>query len=116
MRAKRMTASKLEKYLNILEALVDRPMRASEITRKAHVEPQAFKRLIRFLMSNEVVQERSANRKQVVYALTERGLAVFKTLRALQYLEKLKASLPVVEEAREIVSMLSKQQKDWQND
>lgn len=116
MRAIRMTASKLEKYLNILEVLVDRPMRASEITRKTHVEPQAFKRLIGFLVSNGVVQERPASKKQVVYALTERGLAVFKTLRALQYLEKLRASLPVVEEAREIVSMLSKQSKDSQKD
>lgn len=111
-----MPASKLEKYLNILEVLVDRPRQTSEIARKARMEPKALKRLMDFLDSNEVVEKRRTAGKRTVYALTERGLAVFKTLRALQYLEKLKESLPVVEEAREILSVLSRQPKDLQED
>lgn len=111
-----MRASKLEKYLNILEVLVERPRQASEIARKAKTERKALKHLMDFLDSNGVVEERRIRGQRIVYALTERGLAVFKTLRALQYLEKLKESLPVVEEASEIVSALSKQSKDWQED
>lgn len=111
-----MSASKLEKYLNILEVLVKRPRQASEIARKARIERKALKRLMDFLDSNGVVEKRQIVGKRIVYALTERGLAVFKTLRALQYLEKLKESLPVVEEAREIVSALSGQPQDSQED
>jgi len=111
-----MPASKLEKYLNILEKLVERPRQPSEIARKAHIEPKALKRLMDFLDSNGVVEKRQIIGKRSVYALTERGLAVFKTLRALQYLEKLKESLPVVEEAREIVSALSEQPQERQED
>ncbi len=111
-----MPASKLEKYLNILEVLVERSRQTSEIARKTHIDQKALKRLMDFLDSNGVVEKRQIRGKLAVYALTERGLAVFKTLRALQYLEKLKESLPVVEEAREIVSALSGQPQHWQED
>jgi len=103
-----MPSSKLETYLNILEVLVDRPQKMDQIVRKTRLERRALKRHMYFLVSNGVIEKRSLSDKQVVYALTERGLAVFKTLRVLKYLEKLKSSLPIVEEAREIATVLSK--------
>ena len=104
-----MSPSKLDKYLNILEVVVEKPKKADYIARKVHVEPHVLKRQLNFLVSNDVVEKRKLGNKLILYAITERGLAVFKTLRALKYLEKLRDSLPVVEEAREITAMLSKQ-------
>jgi len=103
-----MPPSKLDRYLNILGVLVGRPQRMEQISRRARLEQNVLKRHMVFLVSNGVVEKRRLRAKQNVYALTERGLMVFKTLRALKYLEKLRDSLPVVEEAREIASVLSR--------
>jgi|GEM_PF-3013581 len=104
----RMPASKLDKYLNILEALVERPQKIDKIASKAHVETRELKNYMRFLVSNGIVEERRMAGSRTAYALNDRGFAVFKTLRAFKYFEKLKESIPVVDEAREIASMLTK--------
>ncbi len=104
-----MSPSKLDKYLNVLEALVDRPLKIEQIARRTNMEPQVLKHHLVFLVANGVAEERKFEGKHVAYAITERGFAVFKTLRALKYLEKLRDSLPIIEEAREIASVLMEQ-------
>lgn len=101
-----MPASKLDKYLNILETLVARPQELGKIASRVRMEKPELKRRLHFLVLNGVVECRKATGNQIVYALNDRGFAVFKTLRAFKYFEKLRESLPVVEEAREIASML----------
>lgn len=109
--------SKLETYVNILEVLLTNPQKAEFIARKAHIKQDSLKRCLTFLLSNGVIEERELMAsKQVVYALTERGMAVFKELRAIKYFEKLRESFPIVEEAREIASFLSKRSKDLKED
>lgn len=104
-----MPHSKLERYLNILEALVDRPLKIEQIARRTDIEPQVLKHHLVFLVANGVAVERRLKGKHVAYAMTERGYAVFKTLRSMKYFEKLRETLPIVEEAREIASVLEKQ-------
>ncbi len=103
-----MTRSKLEKYLDVLEALVDRPKKIDKIAYIAKIECHSVKQSLIFLMSNGLVEERSLrNGERIIYAITERGLSVFKTMRALRYLETFRASLPIVEEAREISTIIN---------
>jgi predicted transcriptional regulator len=104
----RMPSSKLDKYLDILEVVADRPQRIDRIATKVHMETRELKRRMNFLVLNGVVNERPTNDNRFVYALNDRGYAVFKTLRAFKYFEKLKESLPVIEEAKEITSLLYK--------
>ena len=104
----RMTPSKLDKYLNILEVLAERPNKIDRIARRVHMEKPEIKSRMNFLVSNGIVDERPNIDNHVVYALNDRGYAVFKTLRAFKYFEKLKESLPVIEEAKEITSLLYK--------
>jgi predicted transcriptional regulator len=108
-----MSPSKLDRYLNLLEILVSGPKNIAQIERQANMEHQALKRHLDFLVSNGVIEKRKLSDKQIAYAITERGLSVFKTLRAYKYFEKLKASLSIVEEAHEIASVLSKHSKVW---
>lgn len=103
-----MTPSKLDKYLNILEVLAERPQKIDRIASKVDMETAEIKRRMNFLVSNGVVNERPTIDNRIVYALNDRGYAVFKALRAFRYFEKLKESLPVIEEAKEIASILSK--------
>jgi len=111
-----MPPSKLDKYLNILEILVEQPQKTDQIANKTHLQRQVLKRQLNFLVSNGVVQKRASGGKQPVYAITERGLAVFKTLRAMKYFERLKETLPIVEEAREITAILSKHPRQWKEE
>jgi len=106
-----MSPSKLDKYLNVLEVLVARPQKMDYLARRVHMEQSVLKRHLAFLVSNGVVEKRRFSEKLILYAITERGLSVFKTLRALKYLEKLRDALPAVEEAREIAAVLSKRSK-----
>src|SRR3972149_3339253 len=104
-----MPPSKLDKYLNILEVLVERPQKIDKIAAKIHMEVPELRRRMEFLVSNSIVEKRRfLNSNQSVYAINDRGFAVFKTLRAMKYFEKLKESVLVIDEAREIASILSK--------
>jgi predicted transcriptional regulator len=100
--------SKLDKYLDILEVVAERPLRIDHIATKVHMETRELKRRMNFLVLNGVINERPIDDNRVVYALNDRGYAVFRTLRAFKYFEKLRESLPVIEEAKEIASILSR--------
>jgi len=104
-----MPPSKLDKYLSILEVLVLGPRKLDYIVDRVNMECNAVKRCLNFLVFNGLVEKRKLSGKQMVYAINERGISVFKTLRTLKYLEKLKKTLPIVEEAREVASVLAKQ-------
>ena len=103
-----MPPSKLDKYLNILEVLAERPQKIDRIASEVQMETRELKRRMNFLVLNGVVNERPIDDNRIVYALNDRGYAVFRTLRAFKYFEKLRESLPVIEEAKEIASILSK--------
>ncbi len=103
-----MARSKLEKYLSILEALVPQPLKFEKVSYKAKVDCSTLKQCMDFLIFHKLVEERVSTKTKTVYAITERGLAVFKTLRAQKYFTKLRKIIPVVEEASEIQSLLPK--------
>ncbi len=93
-----MPPSKLHKYLNILRVLVLGPQKISSIAYGAKMECTSLKRSLDFLVSYGLVEERRGSGKRVVYAINERGLSVLGTFRALKCLEKLKITLPIVDE------------------
>jgi len=92
-----MPSSKLFKFFSILKALVLGPQKIDSITYVTKIECTSLKPYLDFLVSNHLVEEVRGSGKQIVYAINERGLSVFETLRALKSLEKLKKNLPIVE-------------------
>ncbi len=103
-----MPRSRLEKYLGILEALVPQPLKLEKISYKTNIECRMLKQYLDFLVMHKLVEERVSNKNRAVFAITERGLAVFKTLQAQKYFQKLKKILPVVEEAGEVEPLISR--------
>ncbi len=103
-----MPRSRLEKYLGILEALVPQPLKLEKISYKTNIECRMLRQYLDFLVMYTLVEERVSNKNGAVFAITDRGLAVFKTLRAQKYFQKLKKILPVVEEAGEVEPLLSR--------
>jgi predicted transcriptional regulator len=103
-----MPPSKLDRYLSILKVLILGPQKIDSIAYGAKMQSSSLKRYLNFLVSNGLVEERRRSGKRVVYAINERGLSVFETFRALKYLDKLKKTLLIVEEAREVASVPTK--------
>lgn len=84
-----MSRSKLEEYLDILEVLVPQSLGLKDISYKANIEGKMLKRHLDFLISHRLVDRRPFERGKSVYAITDVGLAVLKTLQAKEYLEKI---------------------------
>jgi predicted transcriptional regulator len=94
--------------LNILKVLVLGPQKIDSIAYGAKMQRTLLQRCLDFLVSNGLVEERRRSGKRVVYAISERGLSVFETFRALKYLDKLQKTLLIVEGANEVASVPTK--------
>ncbi len=93
-----MSPSKLEKYVTILEELALRPLKIDAIAYRTKIDCTSVKRSLDFLIRNGLIVKRGSNSKREVYAISERGVSVFRTLRTLRQLEELKKSLPAAAE------------------
>jgi predicted transcriptional regulator len=90
-----MRRSKLEMYVDILKVLAHRgPLKLTHVMYKANVNCSVLKEYLEFLIKQGLVEERTAGKRRVVYAITQRGITV------LKYFRELKQVLPIVEEAR----------------
>lgn len=102
-----MRRSKLELYEAILEALVKEPLRVDNIAYQTSIDCAALSRYLDFLIKNSLVEERFPG-KETLYAITERGIAVLKTLNFQKYLEKVMNSVMALDDALQAVSVISK--------
>ncbi|MCJ7719152.1 winged helix-turn-helix domain-containing protein [Candidatus Bathyarchaeota archaeon] len=90
-----MRRSKLEMYIDILKVLAHRgPLKLTHIMYKANVNCSVLKEHLDFLIKQNLVEERTVEKRRIVYAVTQRGITV------LKYFHELKQVLPIVEEAR----------------
>ena len=106
-----MRRSKLESYEAILEALVKKPQTVEHLAYEVDMECTRACRLLGFLAENGLVKERPLP-KNTQYAITERGVAVFKTLNFRKYLEKVSSSISTLNDAMHTLPILS---RDYQH-
>jgi predicted transcriptional regulator len=88
-----MPRSKLEKYLSILEVLVPQPLGFKKISYEADLKREMLKTYLRFLISHRLIEKHSFKKEGTVYAITDMGLAVFRTLQAKEYSERIYTSI-----------------------
>ncbi len=94
-RNSKLRRSKLEMYVDILSVLAQRgPLKLTHVMYKANVNCSVLKEYLDFLIKQNLIEERVAGRRRVVFAITQRGITVLKQFR------ELKQVLPIVEEAR----------------
>lgn len=105
--AKGLSRSKLEKHLAILGALVPEPANFDSISYKTDIGFGTLERHLNFLVSHRLVEERLQGDERLVYAVTQRGLTVFRTIQAQKYLQKLRNILHV-EETKDVAPLISK--------
>jgi len=102
-----MRRSKLESYEDILGALVKKPLTIDVIAYEINMDCTFLRKCLGFLMKYGLVEERSSSKK-TLYAITERGVAVFKTLNFQKYLEKVVNTIKVMDEAFQVIPTISK--------
>jgi len=107
--------SKLESYEAVLEALVKKPLSIDRVAYETGMDCNVLNRRLDFLIENGLVEERPLPRK-TLYAITERGVAVFKTLNFRKYLEKVSDVLSTVDEAMQTLPMISREHKEPENE
>jgi predicted transcriptional regulator len=103
--------SKLERYEAILGSLVNKPLGIDRIAYKTNIECAVVNQHLGFLIRNQLVEERIQGSK-MRYALTERGMTVFKTLDFQRYLKGIFGTLREIDEAMQTVRDISEKSEE----
>lgn len=101
-----MRRSKLELYEDILTTLVDRPLTVDAIAYACNMDCFALRKRLDFLLKSSLVEEKTC-REKTRYALTQRGIAVYKTLALTKTLERLQTNIKRIDEALQAIPALS---------
>jgi predicted transcriptional regulator len=101
-----MRRSKLELYEEVLTALAEKHLTVDAIAYACNMDCFALRQRLEFLLKNGLVEERHYNKK-TRYALTRRGLAIYKTLALTKHLEKLQTNMKKINEALQAIPSLS---------
>jgi len=106
-----MRKSKLEAYEDILGALVKKPLTIDGIAYKVNMDCDTIRKRLDNLTKYNLVEKRTSNKK-TLYAITERGVAVFKTLNFQKYLETVAGTIMAMDEAIHVIPMISERESD----
>jgi predicted transcriptional regulator len=98
--------SKLELYEDILKALVNKALTVDSIAYACNMDCVALRHRLNFLIQSGLVEERIYPKK-TRFALTHRGLAIFKTLVLTKSLEKLQTNMKKIDEALRAIPSLA---------
>ncbi|RLI22601.1 hypothetical protein DRO54_00735 [Candidatus Bathyarchaeota archaeon] len=83
-----MRRSKLESYEAILGALVEKPLNIDNLAFETKMHCEILNQRIRSLIKYGLVEER-VNNGVKMYAITDRGLSVYRTLNFQKYIQKI---------------------------
>ena len=97
-----MPKSKLELHEEILSALVDQDLSVDNLALLCDIDCATVKELLDFLEKNQLVENNHSYVK-VLYALTPRGEAVYKSLIKTKRVNKLKESINAIKETEETI-------------
>jgi len=106
-----MRKSKLESYEDILQALVSSPLTLDRIAYETNMNCEIVRQRLDFLARNGLIEERES-RKKNLFATTEKGAAVIKTLSFERYLGKIANKVRAIDEALEVIRKFDRDQKD----
>ena len=83
-----MRRSKLESYEAILGALTEKPLNIDNLAYETKMHCEVLSQRIKSLIKYGLVEEKVKNGRKF-YAITERGLSVYRTLNFQRYIQKI---------------------------
>lgn len=106
-----MRRSKLETYIDILSALANRgPLKITHISYKANLNFNTLQRCLKFLVRQNLVEEKFTEDGRKVYAITPKGI------NAIKAFIELKQALPIDEEPVRLPIICEKSRLDVDED
>jgi predicted transcriptional regulator len=102
--------SKLGWYEDILEVLVSKPLTIDQTAYELNMDCTILKQSLDFLIRNRLVEERGLG-KTTLYAITERGTRVLKTLNFPKYLKKITNKITAIDETLQILREFEKRSR-----
>ena len=105
----RMRRSKLKLYEDILCALYDNAKSIDEIAYNVNMDCIALRLRLKFLLKNKLVEEKTY-KKTTLFALTSRGLAIYKTITITKQLKKLQTNIQKMDNTLENMHIFSEQE------
>lgn len=102
----KMRRSKLESYEAILEVIVKKPLTLERIAYESSMDCANIKRFLGSLIKYDLIKEKFSGKK-ASYAITERGMSVFRILSFQKYLKKISKSLMTMDSTLQAVPILS---------
>jgi predicted transcriptional regulator len=99
-----MRRSKLESYEAILGALVKKPLNIDRLAYRIKMDCTILSEYLTFLIANGVVEGRDFGDK-TFFAITERGVTVFRTLDFQKYLKKLSKTFMTIDDAMQDIAV-----------
>jgi predicted transcriptional regulator len=101
-----MRKSKLELYEEVLSALVDKNLSVDNLAFLCNMDCATAAELLDSLEKNRLVENNHSYTK-VLYSLTPRGKAVYKTLTKTKRINKLKTSIKTIKETKHALPTLA---------
>jgi predicted transcriptional regulator len=101
-----MQKSKLELYEEVLSALVDKNLSVDNLAFLCNMDCATATELLDFLEKNRLVENNHSYTK-VLYSLTPRGEAVYKSLTKTKRVNKLKKSIKTIKETKHALPTLA---------
>lgn len=106
-----MHKSKLERYEEILRALVSKPLTVDNLAYQCNMDCVAVRQRLNFMIKNGLIEIKNYKNK-TAYSLTRRGLAIFRTLNLTRRLERLQTTIRVIDDASRTFPAISEHTKE----
>lgn len=100
----------MEIYEAILESLVKEPLTNDQIAYDTSIDCNSLEDRLDFLLQNGLVEDRVIG-ETILYAITERGATVLKTVSFNRYLAKVSQTLRALDDAIQVLPLLSNQKE-----
>ena len=97
-----MRRSKLMLYEDILCSLYNNSRSIDEIAYCVNMDCVALIARLEFLLKNKLIEEKIF-KKNTLYSLTKRGLAIYKTIKITKQLKKLQTNIQEINKAQDSI-------------
>jgi predicted transcriptional regulator len=102
-----MSGSRFESYEDILLALVNEPLSLLDLAVQTCLKRDSLGQYLQTLIASGLIEKRSVREITIVYAITEKGLAVIRALSFQKYLERIGGMVRTIDEAQRVIPELS---------
>jgi predicted transcriptional regulator len=101
-----MRKSRFESYEDILLALINEPLTEFGLASETSLDRGPLRQRLESLVTSGLIEQRFMH-ESILYAITEKGLAVIRVLSFHKYLDRIGGTIRTIDEALRVIPELS---------